>query len=304
MGAKTQIAWADSTWPVINGCRRVTEGCRNCYAERLTGTRLKHNQWYAGLTESTPNGPRWTGKWRLNEPHLDDPLRWRDPRWVFPCDRGDMFFEPVPFEVIAKVFRVMHRAHWHRFLVLTKRPERMAEFARQYLWPSNVWAGVSIHDQASACAVLPELFRVRAANYFVSYEPAIGGANLRVINAGKGRKRGDRYLNALTGASADVTAATLESPGTVTERDCGPALGLVIVGGESDQNAKGRPYDLSIPRHTIADCRSAGVPVFNKQLGSCPVGDLGGVLALTHRAGADPAEWPEDLRVQQMPEFG
>lgn len=290
MGAKTKIAWADSTWPVVNGCRRVTEGCRNCYAERLTGTRLKHNEWYAGLTKDTPDGPRWTGEWRLNEPHLDDPLRWRDPRWIFVCDRGDLFYEPVPFPVIRRVVDVMREAHWHRFLVLTKRPYRMAEFAHRHGLPPNVWAGVSIHDQASAEVWLDTLFVVPAANYFVSFEPALGHTDLRP------------WLH-------DSDCLIFEDEGFCTcaqrrgdEREV--RLGLVIVGGESDQNHKARPHDLSIPRRVIADCRTAGVAVFNKQLGSCPIAGDGEILPLAHHAGADPSEWPEELRVQQMPEFG
>jgi hypothetical protein len=42
------------------------------------------------------------------------------------------------------------------------------------------------------------------------------------------------------------------------------------------------------------------VPFFMKQMGSNPT--LDGVrLKLSDRAGADPAEWPEDLRLRQMP---
>lgn len=322
MGAKTKIAWADSTWPVINGCRRVTEGCRNCYAERLCGTRLKHNEWYAGLTDPTPDGPRWNGKWRLNEPHLNDPLRWRDPRWIFPCDRGDLFFEPVPFEVIDKVFAVMALAPQHRFLVLTKRPERAAEYAERILrspdvvahaaihlgvWEDadsiydqvhadikagpleNVWIGTSIHDQSSAEEFLDALFKVPAANYFVSYEPALGYADLKPWLH-------ESDCPVLEG-HADCVCKDREGP---REK----RLGLVIVGGESDQNYKARPHRLSVARSVIWNCKVAGVPVFNKQLGSCPIAGDGEVLPLAHRAGADKAEWPKELRVQQMPEFG
>lgn len=289
MGAKTKIAWADSTWPVINGCRRVTEGCRNCYAERLVGTRLKHNQWYEGLTRPSPEGPRWTGAWRLNEPHLEDPLRWRSPRWIFVCDRGDLFFRPVPFATIRRVVDVMREAHWHRFLVLTKRPARMAEFAELYGLPSNVWAGVSIHDQASADEFLDALFWVEADNFFVSYEPALGYANLKP------------WLH-------ESDCPVLEGHAHCVCRDReGPRekrLGLAIVGGESDQNYKARQHRLSVARSVIWDCKVAGVPVFNKQLGSCPIAGDGEILPLAHRAGADPAEWPEDLRVQEKPEFG
>lgn len=39
MGEKTKIEWCDSTWNPIYGCSYVSEGCRNCYAERDTARR-------------------------------------------------------------------------------------------------------------------------------------------------------------------------------------------------------------------------------------------------------------------------
>ena len=89
-------------------------------------------------------------------------------------------------------------------------------------------------------------------------------------------------------------------------------IGWIIIGGESAQGgAQARPFDLAWARSTIAQCKAAGVPVFCKQVGSNPVwGDesssLGRALreggyTLKDRAGADPSEWPEDLRIQQFP---
>ena len=73
----------------------------------------------------------------------------------------------------------------------------------------------------------------------------------------------------------------------------------------------------------MEQCRAAGVPVFVKQLGShagwdgtgyppsCELRDHASIAGLPHwkwrlnmndRAGADPAEWPEDLRVREFPE--
>ena len=83
----------------------------------------------------------------------------------------------------------------------------------------------------------------------------------------------------------------------------------IIVGGESGRKA--RPFNVGWARDTVARCMSSGVPVFVKQLGPHPImGDetssLGRALreggyTLKDRAGADPAEWPADLRVQEFP---
>jgi protein gp37 len=76
----------------------------------------------------------------------------------------------------------------------------------------------------------------------------------------------------------------------------------VIVGGESTQGAKARPFYIAWARNTIAQCRSVGVPVFMKQVGSRPLWDNEVGCATRDRAGADPSEWPEHLRVQEFPE--
>ena len=73
-------------------------------------------------------------------------------------------------------------------------------------------------------------------------------------------------------------------------------IGWVIVGGESG-GREARPIDVDAIRDVRDQAGAVGVPVFVKQLGS--------VWARANHArqphGADPAEWPEDLRVQQMP---
>ena len=83
----------------------------------------------------------------------------------------------------------------------------------------------------------------------------------------------------------------------------GPKLGHVIVGGESGSGA--RPFDVAWARAIIQQCQAAQVPAFCKQLGSRPVEwrtALSRVqLNLNDAKGGDMAEWPIDLRVQELP---
>jgi protein gp37 len=72
-----------------------------------------------------------------------------------------------------------------------------------------------------------------------------------------------------------------------------PGIDWIIVGGESTQGAKARPFDLQWAYHTIGDAEQIGAAPFVKQLGSCN--------GYKDRAGADPAEWPVGLRVQRFP---
>jgi protein gp37 len=127
---RTSIEWTDQSWPVVNGCRRISEGCTNCYAERLTATRLSQTPKYKGLAVFGKNGPRWTGEARLWAPHLDMPLRLKKPSRIFVADMGDLFYEGVPDWVIAAVFGVMAALPRHTFQVLTKRPERARGWLR------------------------------------------------------------------------------------------------------------------------------------------------------------------------------
>jgi protein gp37 len=168
---KTSIEWTDHSWPVVNGCRRVSAGCENCYAERLTATRLSQTPKYVGLAVMKPGPeqirrrdladgsvrltkvqgaarPRWTGKARLWAQHLDMPLKLKKPSRIFVCDMGDLFFEEVPDGVIAAVFGVMAACPQHTFQVLTKRPGRAREWFRSMGGPG--WAERVCHSEAAA----------------------------------------------------------------------------------------------------------------------------------------------------------
>jgi protein gp37 len=125
------------TWPIVNGCRRISPGCGGasgvggCYAERLISTRLSKTKKYGGLAVFGKNGPRWTGESRLWLPDLAMPLKLRKPSRIFVADMGDLFFEPVTNEEIAAIYGVMSASRRHTFLVLTKRAERLPEW---YAW--------------------------------------------------------------------------------------------------------------------------------------------------------------------------
>ncbi|WP_249696511.1 phage Gp37/Gp68 family protein [Stappia sp. WLB 29] len=133
MADRTSISWTDATWNPLAGCSRVSEGCRNCYAEAMAARFNKPGQWGEGLATMvrTPDGrsaPRWTGEVRFNEGALGQPLRWRKPRRIFVNSTSDLFHEAVPDEWIDKVFAVMALSPQHTFQILTKRPERMREY--------------------------------------------------------------------------------------------------------------------------------------------------------------------------------
>lgn len=265
MSDRTGIEWTDATWNPLRGCRRVSEGCRNCYAERVAARFSGPGQPYEGLAKMTASGPRWTGAIRLLPELLDQPLRWKKPRMIFVNSMSDLFHEDVPFEFVARVFAVMAMAHWHTFQVLTKRPARMLEFMGtlreggvldvprepdEMLWGSyllplpNVWLGVSVEDQATADERIPLLLRTPAAVRWLSCEPLLGPVDLD----GPGID--------------DLHALGCGNPGC----SCGDrGVDWVVVGGESGPGA--RPMHPDWARSLRDQCTASGVAYFFKQWG-------------------------------------
>jgi protein gp37 len=172
--ADTTIEWAEKVWNPLRGCTRVSEGCRNCYAERRAAVRLSGpGQPYHGLARMTPSGPRWTGQIQLLPEKLTEPLHWRTPRRIFVNSMSDLFHEAVPASFIREVFAVMGQASWHVFQVLTKRGHRLAELAPDLPWPPNVWQGVSIED-VTVLDRVADLQTVPARVRWLSVEPLLG----------------------------------------------------------------------------------------------------------------------------------
>ena len=285
----TKIQWTHApgykgeVWNPVTGCSHVSPGCENCYAERLSH-RFGRTTLPWGAQHAAQNV-------QLHPDKLTQPVHWRAPRLIFVNSVSDLFHELVPDSFLLSVWLAMSMCPEHRFLVLTKRPERMQRFVTglQHLpgdhslfvpamWPvPNVWLGVSTEDQRRADERIPILLQTPAAVRFVSAEPLLGPVDLSI------------YL-----------ATGWDEP------PFDDLLNWVIVGGESGNGA--RPMDLAWARGIVQQCAAAEVPVFVKQLGAKPVThpphypegqDL--LLLLNDGKGGDPDEWPEDLRIRQWP---
>lgn len=163
MGDKSAIEWTDATWNPVTGCTKISPGCKNCYAERLS------RRLHAMGNPRYKNGFKLT----LHPDQLTLPLRWKQPRTIFVNSMSDLFHEHVPEEYILKVFETMSLASWHVFQVLTKRAKRLAEIAPRLKWPSNVWQGVSVENSDYAWRV-DYLRQVQSEVRFLSIEPLLG----------------------------------------------------------------------------------------------------------------------------------
>ena len=217
----------------------------------------------------------------------------------FAGDMTDMFGEWVPDALLDRLFAVFALRSDVTWQILTKRAERMHRYfdtrvTRHIIaaaakdlpggkadgwmgkcdhdvcncqWPlPNVWLGVSCEDQQRADERIPLLLQTPAAIRFVSYEPALEYVNFR------------RWID---------------------------SLDWIIFGLESGQKA--RSGDADWGRDLIHACAGAKARPFIKQLGAQPFDSArtasgrSELLLLTDRKGGDPAEWPADLRVREMP---
>ena len=183
MAQDSAIEWTESTWNPVVGCTKVSEGCRNCYAERMArrlaamATSAEKAGGNPGRTANYRHVVTERGLWN-NEVYLDHeaveaPLHWNSPRVVFVNSMSDLFHEKVPLGFIQRVFAVMNRCPQHTFQVLTKRPEVAGEYSAQLEWSPNIWMGASI-ESADVLSRIDCLRRTGAAVKFLSLEPLLG----------------------------------------------------------------------------------------------------------------------------------
>jgi protein gp37 len=287
----TKIEWTEKTWNCVRGCSRISEGCRNCYAEKIAarfcGSGDSATRGEAGgelREEHVPAGPfngfidpktgRWNGRVELVESMLDGPgtpRRTRKPTTWFVNSMSDLFHEALSEGDIRRVFRAMQQAHWHTYQILTKRSGRMADVMPGVLeWLAhfaptgqayddkwnpkplpNVWLGVSVENRAAKHRI-DTLRAVPAAVRFLSLEPLL----------------------------EDLGKLDLDG------------ISWVIVGGESGPGA--RPMHPDWARSLRDQCVAAGVPFFFKQWGEWSHGYLERVepWAKPHACEHENAHWP------------
>jgi len=249
MGKKTKIEWAEATWNPVTGCTPISEGCKNCYAERMA-TRMRGRY---GYPEKEPFALT------LHPGKLEQPLRWKRPRLIFVVSMGDLFHDDLKVHEIELVLSLTFQAPQHTYLFLTKRPDNMQFMMERFFkgqpMPENWWLGVTAENQRCADERIPILLQIPAAVRFVSYEPALGPINLRHMDVEVAGHEKWCWIDSLTGKHSDMG------------RPCPdvPRLDWIIAGGESGPGA--RPAKPDWFRSVRDQCKAAGVPFLFKQWG-------------------------------------
>lgn len=265
----TKIEWATSVWNPVTGCDPndgyQSESCINCYARRMS-KRLKGRFGY-------PADDPFKVTFHLDK--LDQPYRWKKPRRIFVCSMGDLFHKDVKDEWLNKIIGTLGDGllSHHTFIILTKRPKRMAEQFKSLdmRWWSNTWLGVTAENQ-KRWDERKFFLNIPAAKHIVSLEPLLG--DIKYLTSFRCPSCGHIY-----GFHESTKATRLQCP-----NDCGRVIPCneiknhiimpdwVIAGCES--GPKRRLSKLEWFASLRDQCVAAGVPFFLKQMDDFPGGKI------------------------------
>lgn len=160
----SKIEWTNETWNPVTGCTKQSEGCQNCYAEKMTKRLAVMGQ------EKYKNG---FGKVCFHNEELRREHRAGNRQkhnvMIFVNSMSDTFHKDVAFGEINSI--LTHCSLWDEnniFQILTKRAERLPEFN----YPENVWLGVTV-EMAKYKSRMRYLKQTDAKIKFLSCEPLL-----------------------------------------------------------------------------------------------------------------------------------
>lgn len=175
MSANTGIEWADHTFNPWSGCSKVSAGCAHCYAAALPPKMRRHALWGPDARRVPATDEYWRQPLTWDRAAAQEGVRAR----VFCASTADVFEDRDdldPWRI--RLWELIDQTRHLDWLLLTKRPERMARWAVEHGWPDNAWAGASVENQAAADERVPDLLEVPARVLFLSCEPLLGPVDI------------------------------------------------------------------------------------------------------------------------------
>lgn len=312
--ANTTIAWAEESFNPIKSahaslkkedgsprigfhCVMVSSECQLCYSSELNNRMLPN----AG------HGLPFTASATLQQTSyvdlaiLTQPLHWKKSRRVFPCSMTDWCGEFLgSFDAIFQLLAVAAVTPRHRYLFLTKRPQRLwdalsggPEFLTERIGEevqklrdmtgealpmspiplANCWLGCSAGTQGTWERFRGSMEKINFAGWhtWLSAEPLLERVDFDLLNSGNW-------------------------------------VEFLVIGGESGFR-EARRCNLSWIRDIIAQADEAEVATFLKQLGRRPTGPWGPgkapfgtektLWSLKDTKGENPEEFPDDLKFRR-----
>ena len=155
----TKIEWTNETLNIITGCTKHSEGCQNCYAEKM------HKR-LSAMGQKKYKKP--FNCIVFHDDELNRKIKGKN-KMVFVNSMSDTFHEKITNEQIDKILNVCGNQPQHQFQILTKRAERVVGFK----YPDNVWLGVTV-ETAKYKKRIEYLRNADARIKFLSCEPLLG----------------------------------------------------------------------------------------------------------------------------------
>jgi protein gp37 len=223
----TKISWCDHTANFWWGCFKVSDGCKNCYAETLSKRYGKDIWGPPATTKREPKISIWHDILKWDREAKAEGIR----RRVFVSSMSD-FLEDHPMVAEAREMakETIQKLQWLDVLLLTKRPENAERFLAGWYagnWPEHVWMGTTVENQKVAQDRIYYLKLIPAKTRFLSVEPML--ENIFIGYPGY------------------------------------EGLHWVICGGES--GPKARPFNWDWARDLRDQCKAANVAFWMKQGG-------------------------------------
>jgi protein gp37 len=218
------------------GCTKVSDGCKNCYAESLMDKRWGKVEWGPTGQRKRTSDTNWQKPLLWNRKAKKEGVRYR----VFCASLADVFEDKPDQRKEMSIWRtdlfnmIAHTQHLD-WLLLTKRPENvkpaLIDAGRDL--PNNVWIGTSVENQEQANKRIPKLLEIPASIRFLSMEPLLGPVDIGL-------------------PFSDNPYMTLSH------------VDWVIVGGESGHHA--RRMQVAWAMYLREQCANANIPFFFKQM--------------------------------------
>lgn len=233
------INWTDHTANFWWGCMKVSEGCKNCYAETLSKRWGKHIWGTSATTERDYKSGIWKDIRKWDDEACRDGIR----RRVFVSSMSDFLEDhPQVQDWRERAKALIYDLKNLDVLMLTKRPENASIFLSDWYnnWPSHVWMGTTVENQKAADVRIPQLAYIPAKIHFLSVEPMMERIDLDL--------RGKNY---------GITHSSWEE-----------SIDWVIVGGESGHGC--RPFNWDWARDIKNQCAESNIAFWMKQGGGFP----------------------------------
>lgn len=294
MGEGTKISWTDNTFNPWIGCTQVDECCNHCYAETLMADRYGRVKWGKGQDRSRTSEANWKLPFKWNRQAEERRVielhsvpagvahAFNRPR-VFCASLADWLDDDnVPIEWFVGLLRLIHDTPNLNWLLLTKRLEN---------WRPRLSEAIRSKTDGTG----------RGGEFWQWMVNWLGGKppeNVWLgVSAGM-QKHANKRRSLFEAIPAKVKFVSYEPALEAVDWTGWEFVDQLIIGGESGMKA--RRFHLEWALSAVEWCRRSDVKPFFKQTGSNAF--LSGQPFVTqHKKGEAMAEWPESLRVQEVP---